>query len=789
MRYLVLLIATLFSATLANSAILEGHPRVWIDSTIKSRLQADAAANTQVWQDLKNYCDSNLATNNSGSYRLSGYHFNDWYTLVVSYGLCFQATGDQAYGNEGVVYMTGLLRDNADSGVIGDGLGGDLEIRTDSGYVSRSAGTGVAIGRDWLDGATNLTPELIAEATARMATWWNWISVNAHAINDPRDNYFYGHLAMVYTAAFSFHGDTGYQDSWLTAAETKWNTQVLPLVNGGYYDGGDDAKGWNYSPWAYEEMVGYMLARDTATDEANPWADSNIHEDLAKSQVHFLYPNRGQFSDNGMWSADIKGDPRSSLSRFLAAMTPIDPTRKGTLKWYADNLTYEPNDPAVWKKFLYRTSDITPVPPTALNMGGLSYTTNIGHLVARSDGWANQEASLVEMFAYIDRKPINNSATNGDYNVGDMRFFSRGISLVADGDREQYTGHYQNQLLVTGSHTYAPFQEPWLYGKSGVTGYPQVSLKTGEGTGYAYGKIKNAQNAYDGTYWTNTPSLAHYDRSMLTIWPDTVIVYDNVTAKSSSNDVSVRWWFPRQPTVSGQTLSTTDQEADLKVSVIGITGEFAAPGTSYDLMAITGTSTYRPGYYFADFQTTGTPINNQMITVMQATDHGVSPSGAAGVAATGGKGASIGGNTVVIFTASQTGGDIADLEYTADATTHYICDLPVNSNVEVFRSGESIGSFDTGDVGVINFTAVSGEAIYTIGEPVVIPDTCDATHLNLCPTPELCATVTPIAYWYDNACHSEPEPVVPPVSTGITFGTGGTSTFGTGGSGSLGVLQ
>lgn len=641
----------------------------------------------------------------------------------MSYGLCFQATGNQTYGNEGVVYLTGLLRDGADSGVIGDGLGGDTGIQKDSGYVSRSAGTGVAIGRDWLDGATDLTTTIIDEAAQRMEVWATWIQANAHAIDDPRDNYFYGHFAMLYTSGLSFYGDTYYQSGWLTDAETMWSDEIIPIINGGYYDGGDWSKGWNYAPWANEELVGYMLARDTATDEANPWSATDRHQDLAKSQIHFLYPNRGHFSDNGMWSADIKGDPRTSLSRFLASMTPLDATEKGRLKWYIDNLTYDPQGLTAWKGFLYKTSDITPIIPTEANMGGLSYTTDIGHFVARSDEWSNTDATLVEFFAYTDRLGGTGKFTNGDYNIGDMRIASRGISLVADGDRQQYTGHYQNQLYVTGSHTYAPYQEPWLADKYGDSSYIGTSLISGSGNGYGYAKVLNAQNAYDGNYWTNSPSLAHYTRSQLFIHPDTVIVYDNAIATSSSNVVTVRWWFPRQPTASGTTVTTTDTNADLTLNVHGLNGAFDTPGTSQDLASVTGTTTYRDGYYYIDFDPTGAPTNNQMFTVFNVTDHGTSAPATSLVSGTNTKGVKIGGSTVAMFSSSTVGANISSATYTVDATKHYIADLPVNTAITVTRAGTTIvDSQNSGGGGIIEFTATSGGAVYvvTAGESTMI---------------------------------------------------------------------
>lgn len=743
--------------TISFSAINSRRPRIWVDNAVLSRIQADATANTAEWRALKSWCDTNLAANKGGAYLYSGYHGLNWHKAVLSYGLAFLATGNQTYGNEGVVYLTALLRDKVDAGTVGDGLGGDMAIRTDSGYVTRSLGAGVAVGRDWLDGASNLSPAIINEATSRMAIWFNWIINNAHAISDPRDNYFYGHFAMFYTAGLSFYGDTGYDPTWLSTAEDKWAKEVLPLIDGGFYDGGDWSKGWNYAPWAARQLLEYLVARETATDETGLWDDFDWHEDIAKSQIHFLYPSRDYFSDNGMWSADIKGDPRSSLARFVASMTPVSATAKGWLRWYADNLTYQPNPPDEWNMFLHKISDIMPITPTEANVGGLAYTTNIGHFVARSAEWVNTDATLVEMFAYTDKPSAVSSGTNGDYNVGDMRIASRGKSLVADGDRQQYTAHYNNVLMVTGNHTYAPYQEPWLTSKNGNPSYPRVSMVTESGEGYHYAKAKNLQNAYDGTYWTNSPSLAHYDRSMLFLPPDTVIAYDNATATSASNDVSIRWWFPLLPAVSGNIVSTFDLAVDLKLTILGPAGHITTPRSSQSLTSVTGTTTYREGYYFIDFVTSGTPISNQIFSVFSISDHGrVMPTASlvSGIME-GSVNNCIGAKAILIddvvalFTDDFEGGYIEEISYAVDATRHYITDLPPGTEVWALRSGEFIdGSpFLSSENGIISFVAEAGFANYyvSIFEPTgdtgpSLPDSTEPSHTD---SPESSHTDSP----------------------------------------------
>jgi hypothetical protein len=69
-----------------------------------------------------------------------------------------------------------------------------------------------------------------------------------------------------------------------------------------------------------------------------------------------------------------------------------------------------------------------------------------------------------------------------------------------------------------------------------------------------------------------------------------------------------------------------------------------------------------------------------------------------------------------MFTNSTTGADISTLTYTADSTTHYVSDLPVNTSIVVTRGGSTVqGSpFNSGDAGIIEFSSTSGSAQYIV---------------------------------------------------------------------------
>jgi hypothetical protein len=68
-----------------------------------------------------------------------------------------------------------------------------------------------------------------------------------------------------------------------------------------------------------------------------------------------------------------------------------------------------------------------------------------------------------------------------------------------------------------------------------------------------------------------------------------------------------------------------------------------------------------------------------------------------------------------MFTTDPDGSDITVASYTADATTHYIADLPTNTEITVTRAGITIvDALSSGNAGLITFSADSGSATYVV---------------------------------------------------------------------------
>jgi hypothetical protein len=577
------LMASAFVATCAMVQAQEPHPRIWLSPAVKARLQDARTANTPEWAALKSWCDARLGTDLPELY-----NYLEWYTTTMNFALAYQISGDPAYGNEGVKYLTALLRDRD---TIGDGLGGTNAVHMDSGYVSRSLGTGVSIGRDWLDGAPNLTPAIIAECTARMDEWYTWIQrPETYGIGEPQTNYHAGHFTMTYTASIAFEGDPGYQMAWQTKAEEMW-ADVRDLLNT-EGQGGDFGEGWNYGPWAVREYLGYPWALETGTTRPDHWDEIDFASQLARAHVSMLHPSREYFSDDGRWSGDNKGDPRSTVCRMVSVLPDTDATGKGLAVWFAQNLEWQPGGPDRWEAFLYTDHSIAPITPSPATVGGLTWK-GYGHAVARGADWSNQEATFVDVIAW--------KHLSEEHNFGEIKIASRQELLLTDGQTWQLEAEFANVPRINGTHTYAPYQEVWHEASS-------LDVDSVDGV-YTYFKMDNMENAYDGVN-DDDPSCSYFRRDAVFVAPDHVVVFDNIVSTTLANTVAEQWHVMGNPVLAGDTATVTGTNAKM----------FLRTMTPAVTLSETDTDATREGTFRVDAVPVTPVIANHVVTLFEAAD-------------------------------------------------------------------------------------------------------------------------------------------------------------------------
>ena len=313
---------------------------------------------------------------------------------------------------------------------------------------------------------------------------------------------------MTYTASISFEGDPGYQIAWQTKAEEMW-VLVRDLLNT-EGAGGDFGEGWNYGPWAVREYLGYPWALDTGTTRPDHWDEIDFASQLARAHVSMLHPSRSYFSDDGRWSGDNKGDPRSTVCRMLSVLPDTDATGKGLAVWFANHLEWEPGAPDRWEAMLYTDRTLTEIAPSAATVGGLTWK-GYGHATARGAEWTDQEATFVDVIAW--------KHGSEEHNFGEVKIASRQEILLTDGQTWQLEAEFANVPLIAGTHTYAPYQEVWHEASS-------LDVDSMDGV-YTYFKLDNMENAYDGVN-DDDPSCSYFRREVVFMVPDHVVVFDNI---------------------------------------------------------------------------------------------------------------------------------------------------------------------------------------------------------------------------------------------------------------------
>jgi len=662
------------------------HPSIWINPTIKASLQQQVTDNTAEWQVLKAYCDDNIGANLSGIYQAY-----NWKAAALNYGLCFQATGNQTYGNEGVIYLTAMLRDQTN---VGDGLGGDGNIQFDSGYGARNLGIGVAVARDWLDGATDLTTALETEAVDRLEVWIDWVLSSGFARDDPYDNYYSGYFGMIYTAGYAFVGEDVEADFWLTQAEDMWSNGIVPLFST-YLSGGEWVEGWNYGEDATRTMMTYPHAVFTSTGSSSAWADGNYHKELVSGHLRMLYPGGGYFSDDGSWSGSYKGNPWKATVQSMLSVAPLTATEQGHASWYLNNVTWSPIPSKEWEEFLWRNTT-TPITPTTSTMGGLSaIISGSNRLLARSGDWDNVSATYVEFGC-----KTYGLFSQDERNVGEFKIASRGELLVVDSDSYQDSSDFANVLMIDGAHRYAPYQEWWHDDVTVARSFLSDAI--------SYVRGGRLDNAYDTEVGGGlNPSVSFYTREFIYIAPDYVFIMDTVVPTAQAvNTITSQVNFMGNPTISGNTTVATNGTARVFMSVLGHS------------VSITKTdkSATRAGVWLSSIAPSATAANYKLLHVLEtAPSSQSSMTTTTEIIGTNFRGAQV-GNSVAMFNASATNVDQTTGAYsfaTTTATSHVLTGLSAGTTYNLVSTGTTAktlslyatgGTFVVGTDGTLPFT-------------------------------------------------------------------------------------
>ena len=264
------------------------HPRILFVAPRIARLKASASAGTPLWKKVERRCKIFMDSDQSG-----GYLGLQWGEAIGNLTTCFYATGEERYRERAVFYLRALLHDKQK---VGDGGGGELIVRGNSGYPIRSFGLYAALAFDWLHDAPGME-ELRPLIVERLDAWLGWYGEEGYLNDSPYSNYFWGYFASLAMAGIALHGEAPQADAWLERTHVLLDKKVVPGFHA-RLKGGEWAEGWQYGQLVAMEVALLVDGFRTATGADHARSFAWLGE-IVDASLHRTHPDRTSWYGNG----------------------------------------------------------------------------------------------------------------------------------------------------------------------------------------------------------------------------------------------------------------------------------------------------------------------------------------------------------------------------------------------------------------------------------------------------------------------------------------------------------
>lgn len=594
-----------FLALLLPCSAQVSHPRIWLDSSTSTRLNAMVAANDPAWVAMKARADALVAapvspyTYSSGSDPIcygcaNQYRGSGWGEALTVLSMAYKMTGDTAYSNQVKAVMKVMI------------AAGTAPILGDNGYEVRNFVGQLGIAYDWIYDQLSVTSDTIgvgsgndvSNLTALLEGYWTAVNSNVARSYEwygtacqPEGNFYWGYMKGFGLAAIAFEGDDADTLTIRSDLASRMSSCVAPYMNGaGLYSGAYNMQGTAYANQYH--ILDYIWALQTA-GEANTLPSSFDYtvwmKRLVRQIIHFTTPKPGfwQYLDEG----DVQGNNTYTNNIYKSMLNRLPLLLSGTVEggWaqYMLNRYAGPSDGVV-TEFLNKSS-IAEVDFTATEP--LSYLSpGDYHSFMRSD-WTSSAAQSVftgnqvngpghqalnwgsvTMRRGSDYLLVNpNSCMEANcYGPGGGSDYGNTAPWMVNGlfmdDSTAYgsTGFQYCTANLGGAatNTYAGCQNTWIT-------TPVPPLAHVEAPTYAYSKV-DLTRAYGNNKYSLASPLSKYQRSWVSTG-DVSFVYDNVVALTpAGGHRSLYWHIPTAATTSaaGPVVSSTSGSSKLWINTL-----------------------------------------------------------------------------------------------------------------------------------------------------------------------------------------------------------------------------
>jgi hypothetical protein len=651
-----------------------------------------------------------------GPHSAYGYNGSDWQSMLEVLGMAYQMTGNVAYASKGIELIDYI----ASLGVAGM----IAPAAIDSGFPSRSAIYGLAIGYDWLrDQLTTTQRGAVARA---VNLWFDWFKRAAFENNGPAyGNYFGGHVLGFGLAGFATESDNPRGPEIVAHIRGLFQAHVTPAFAKGGFAGGYPVEGYAYGANHFQRLLVYMLAVETATG-AEIISRSGYPQKIARHLLHALKPNTWQVTDEGAWSGDYTGVLPRALPIVLSSL--LAGTDEGRwMQHLHQNLAAASHGDQTAEPFVRFLFDDRARPAADYRLTQPTWFRSPGdeHFYRRSSWrpdavWSSIAAGTAHWAGHQMRGGGHIAIQRGnDYllvNSGQWKGASGVFGTPQAFDLRSWRG---NTLFADDFGDYLFDGDDYLGGQ----GYWGTSRVLAQDGGPDFGYIKTdltaAYSVGARKPWASR-SVRHFYRSFLSMGNGVVLVFDRMQSLKANHVKKL--YFHVNPTGGPPAIAQTTASIRAGRSALFIrTLMPATPVLAVEADPVSAadgrTITYRLEISDSIPSTTFNALN---VLVATASSSGVMPT-TVGVQSTNGTmvGAMVReGRVQRVGLFSIDGAPKSSVHYAADyphdqTGVHVLADLVPNTPYFIARDGVSIGTGRTSSGGVLIFRTSRG-GLFTV---------------------------------------------------------------------------
>ncbi len=591
----VLALACLPAAASAVTPAPAARPaaRIFLDAPTLAKLKLRAQQNDPAWLALRTECDkfssdpntvhfpddeANAYPDDGGIGK--GYEGIGYYPPMMDLGLCYQT--ELALGNDptrtakyallGTTLLDRISRPPGDPH--------SQPTNEDDEYDIRFFGTAMAVGYDWFYPAMATNVTLRTQVANSLKLWINDYEHLPYLFTGPfpQGNYYAGYYEAKALAGIALANDADPAIATTgNAILADWLTRIQAKFVQPYYArsmaGGGWSEGWNYGPFASQNMTLPALAAKTALgidlvhDPAHPYV---YPVGLARFLLYFAWPDMNSLEDADKVSNDdnptltmpfMYTSESGMLNAFADPFAPYFASFSNSIRQHQQgNELFDGWD--TWENFLlwdpkqpmksYRTLPLSYHAP-GIEMAAVrsDWTTNAVWGSFKSGTFTNNPDNGEEWFDQGSLAIMNGTSPLVVNASGALLRNTPGTS-----DGTQFENPVQDNVLQGNADIFNVF---YVNNGSGWGQTNRLAVNVG-GTRFNAGartKITSFHDAGTYTMMTGTHLEDMYSPGRVNTWTRTVayvrpgifVVYDKTAIPNPSFDQWMAFAFEKQPTL------------------------------------------------------------------------------------------------------------------------------------------------------------------------------------------------------------------------------------------------